>query len=96
VPLLLFLKGNKMIDKHDNKTIRCPRLGDEVNFKYCRIMNDHLPCRLIIGCWQMRMDINQFLADHYSKEEMDRVFIPPKSKIESLVALVEKAKKIEQ
>ena len=81
-----------MINEHDDKMIRCPRLGDEVNFKYCRIMNDRLPCRLIVGCWQLRMDINKFLTDHYSKELMDKVFIPSKPKIESLVALVEKAK----
>jgi len=40
------------------------------------------------------MDINAFLADHYCKEELDRISVPPKSKIESLVDLIEKAKKV--
>jgi len=40
----------------------------------------------------MYIDINTFLEDHYSKEELDRVFDPPKHKIQNLVGLIEKAK----
>lgn len=82
-----------MIEEHDDKTIRCPRLGDEVTFKYCRIMNDRLPCGWIGGCWKTQMDVDRFLKDHYSKEELDQIFAPPKPKIETLVELIEKAKK---
>jgi len=82
-----------MIEQHDDETIRCPRLGGEVNFKYCRIMNDRLPCRWIAGCWQMHTDINRFLAEHYTTEELERIFDPPKPKIQTLVELIEKAKK---
>ncbi|UCG63401.1 MAG: hypothetical protein JSW12_11955 [Deltaproteobacteria bacterium] len=85
-----------MIELHDDKTIRCPRVGGEVNFRFCRFENNLLPCRWIAGCWQTQMDINTFLQDHYSKEELDRIFVPPKSKIESLVDLIEKAKKVNQ
>jgi hypothetical protein len=53
-----------------------------------------LPCRWIVGCWQMQMDINRFLADHYSKEELDQIFAPPKPKIQSLMDLIERAKKV--
>jgi hypothetical protein len=84
---------NRMIEQYDGKTIRCPRLGDEVNFKYCRIMNDRLPCGWITGCWEMQLDIRKFLADHYSKEQLDQVFAPPKPKIQTLVELIEKTKK---
>lgn len=82
-----------MIEEHDNKTVRCRRLGHEVNFKYCRIMNNRLPCSSIVGCWQSQVDIGRFLNDHYSEEEIAQVLTPPKSKMESLVELVEKAKK---
>jgi len=44
----------------------------------------------------MYIDINTFLEDHYSKEELDRVFDPPKPKIQSLVGLIEKAKKVKK
>jgi hypothetical protein len=52
-----------------------------------------LPCRWIVGCWQVRLDVNQFLEEHFSKEELKRIFVPPKPKIESLVELIEMAKK---
>jgi hypothetical protein len=39
------------------------------------------------------MDITKFLAEHFSEEELDRIFAPPKAKIQTLVELVEKAKK---
>jgi len=85
-----------LMEQHDDKTIRCPRVGGEVNFRFCRFENNMLPCRWIVGCWQKRMGINKFLEEHYSKEELDRIFTPPKPKIESLLNLVEKAKKVKQ
>ena len=42
------------------------------------------------------MDIQTFLEDHYTKEELGQISIPPKPKIESLVNFVEKAKKGEK
>ncbi len=39
------------------------------------------------------MDINKFLEDHYSNEERERIFAPPRPKVESLVNLIEQAKK---
>jgi len=39
------------------------------------------------------MEIQSFLEDHYTEEELEQIFVPPKSKMESLVNLVEKAKK---
>jgi hypothetical protein len=55
-----------------------------------------LPCRWIVGCWQGGMDIQTFLEDYYSKEELEQIFIPPKPKIASLVGLIEKAKKVKK
>ena len=85
-----------MIEQYDDKTIRCPRVGGEVNFRFCRFENNMLPCRWIVGCWEMRMDINTFLAEHYSREELDKIFVPPRPKIESLVDLIEKASKLKK
>jgi len=85
-----------LIEQHDEKTIRCPRVGGEVNFRFCRFENNMLPCRWIVGCWQTRIDINKFLEDHYSGEEQERIFVPPRPKIESLVDLIEKTKKVKK
>ena len=40
----------------------------------------------------MQIDINEYLSEHFSKEELDKAFVPPKPKLESLVATMEKAK----
>lgn len=82
----------KSIEQHDEKMIRCPRVGGEVNFKFCRSESNLLPCRWVVDCWQTRLDIHSFLEDHFSKEELMRVFAPPGPKMESLVGLIEKAK----
>ncbi len=39
------------------------------------------------------MEILTFLEDHYTREELEQIFLPPKPKIESLINLVEKVKK---
>ena len=82
-----------MIEQHDDKTIRCPRVGGDVNFLYCRSENNMFPCGWIVGCWQKKIDINGFLEEHYTREELDRIFAPPKHKVESLLNMIEQAKK---
>ena len=81
-----------MIEQFDDKSIRCPRVGGYVNFKFCRSENNLLPCRRVVGCWESRMDINKFLDEYFSREELEKIFTPPKPKVESLVELMEKAK----
>jgi hypothetical protein len=84
-----------MIEINDSLMIHCPQLGGEIPFSYCRTVNDALPCRKVIACWELRMDIAQFLKDHFSIDEMQRFLAPPaKTKIETLLDLIEKAKKI--
>ena len=86
-----------MIEEHDALIIRCPRLGGEVPFQYCRTVNDDLPCRKIIICWEFRIEIGKFLNEHYSIDEIQRALAPPsKTRIETLIELIEKAKKIKE
>jgi len=81
-----------LIDQYDDRIIRCPRIGGEVNFRFCRCENNMFPCGWIIGCWHERIDIHEFLKGHYSTEELDRIFTLPRPKVESLVNLIEQAK----
>jgi len=85
-----------LIEQHDDKMIRCPRIGGYVTFKLCRSENNFLPCRWVVGCWQGQMDMNEFLDENFSGEELDRIFVPPKPKMESLVEMIEKAKKVKK
>jgi len=83
-------------EQYDDKAMRCPRVGGEVNFRFCRFENNMLPCRFIVGCWQGQIDIEAFLDEQYSEEELDSIFAPPRPKMEALVDLMEKAKKAKQ
>jgi len=84
-----------MIEEHDTLIIRCPQLGGEVPFHYCRTVNENLPCRRIMVCWELRIDISKFLSDHYSADQIQRALAPPtQTRIETILEIIEKAKKI--
>jgi hypothetical protein len=84
-----------MTEEYDTLVIRCPQLGGEVPFHYCRTVNEDLPCRRIIICWEFRIEISKFLGGHYSIEQIQRALAPPtKTRIETIIELIEKAKKI--
>ena len=86
-----------MIEEHDTLIIRCPQLGGEVPFKYCRTVNEDLPCRRIIICWEFKIEIPKFLGEHYMIDQIQRALAPPpKTRIETILELIEKAKKIKE
>jgi hypothetical protein len=69
-----------------NRTIYCNQLGMLIEFSYCSTMNEGLPCRSIIGCWQHRTNIVAFLKKNFTDEELRKVFSGlPKSKIERII-----------
>jgi hypothetical protein len=72
-------------------------LGGEIPFHYCRTVNEDLPCRRILVCWEFRIEISKFLNENYSFEQIERAFAPPtKTRIETILELIEKAKKIKE
>jgi hypothetical protein len=86
-----------MIEEYDALILRCPQLGGEVPFKYCRTLNEDLPCRRIVVCWEFRLEIAKFLSEHYSIDQIEHALAPPiKSRVETILELVEKAKKIKE
>ena len=86
-----------MIEEYDALIIRCPQLGGEVPFRYCRTLNENFPCRKIIICWEFRLEIGKFLGEHYAVEQIQRAMAPPsKSRVETIIELIEKAKKLKE
>jgi hypothetical protein len=86
-----------MIEEYDALIIRCPQLGGEVPFKYCRTLNEDLPCRRIMVCWEFRIEIAKFMGEHYSMDQIQRALTPPsKTRVETILELIEKAKKIKE
>ncbi|KPK30346.1 MAG: hypothetical protein AMK69_03555 [Nitrospira bacterium SG8_3] len=74
--------------------IRCPRLGHQINFSYCRRENMGLPCFKTLDCWFEHFLVEEYLRKELEPEEWEKVFNkPPKTKMLSLVELIEEAKK---
>jgi hypothetical protein len=86
-----------MLKEHDQDVLpRCPRLGHELTFGYCRQESRGKPCRLILDCWWERFDARAFLLANLPQEEMAQVeracSAPPPSKVLSLVEIIQQAK----
>lgn len=73
--------------------IRCPRLGHQIHFSYCRFENQGLPCFKIIDCWYNHFLIEEYLRNELSSEEWDNAFSRiNKPKAITLLELIEQAK----
>lgn len=78
----------------DEYSIRCPRLGHEVTFFYCRSENNGLPCFKTLDCWFQRFPVEDYLRERLSREEWIEVFEKKsQTKVQSLLELIEEAKK---
>ena len=82
-----------MIEQYDNLECRCRILGHTVPFKYCRTVQDRLPCSKIMDCWFRRIPVQDFIKNNYSEEEIKQILGQPHSKMESLMNMIERIKK---
>ncbi len=82
-----------MKEQYDEKTGYCRMLGHTLAFRYCRVMNEGIPCHNILNCWYERFEVEAFVAENYSKEEQQTIFKPPKMKITALAEAVDRVKK---
>ena len=79
---------------NDDYLIRCPRLGHQIYFSYCRSENHGLPCFKILDCWYNHFLVEDYLRSELTPEDWDKAFTrPSKTKVVSLVELIEQAKK---
>ena len=78
----------------DDYEIRCPRLGHQIYFSYCRQENQGLPCFKILDCWHAHFDVQAFLKTDLTDDQWQRTFgRETKPKMLSLLELIEQAKK---
>jgi hypothetical protein len=84
-----------MMDSFDQQEIYCPHLGMMITFKYCRQVQSTLPCRNMIGCWEERLPIGNFLVENFSREDLELAFGGlPKSKMERIFDCIERVKEV--
>ena len=74
--------------------IRCPRLGHQIYFSYCRQENQGLPCFKTLDCWHIHFNVQDFLKTELTDEQWKKAFSRDvKPKMFSLLELIEQAKK---
>ena len=77
---------------YDGHSRRCPKLGHDVTFEYCRCEGGDLPCKTVLSCWWDRFDVPQYLHTHLSDEQIALLRQPKPDKLTSLVDLIEQAR----
>jgi hypothetical protein len=79
---------------YDHLEIRCPKLGGQVTFAYCRREAGTIPCQRTVVCWQRTFPVEAFLESILSEEDWVRwANQNPKEKMTTLLELIEEAKK---
>lgn len=79
----------------DARQRRCPRLGGDITFAYCRSCGESgTVCFKILDCWWERFDILSYLKKRLTPEEFESLQeAKPPSKIKSLIELIQEAKR---
>ena len=84
----------KKTPPEDSFQIRCPRLGQQIHFSYCRQENMGLPCFKTLDCWYIHFHVAEHLRQELSFAEWAESFEKaPTPKILSLAELIDKAQK---
>ncbi len=80
------------MERYDTEEGYCRMLGHYLPFSYCRSLKEGLPCHKIVDCWFERLPIKEFIAEHYSEDDLEKALTPPQPKMASILSLIEKAK----
>lgn len=81
------------IASQDHRLRRCPALGHDVPFAYCRAPAAPLPCRRILDCWWETFDVEAFVRGHFSEDQIRAILAPRPDKVATIVELIEQARK---
>jgi len=80
------------MDRYDDRTIYCRKLGHHVAFSYCRRAGSGMPCPGVMDCWFMTLPVGEYLREHYTAEQLGAVFAPPKPKVSQILDIVARAR----
>lgn len=80
------------ITANDQRKRRCPMLGHELTFAYCRAPGRQLPCSKIFDCWWEAFDVQAFIREHYTEQQIAEIMAPRPEKVSSLLDLIRQAR----
>ena len=81
------------MNEYDTLEIRCPRLGHELTFAYCRRESGDLPCPRAIKCWESFFPVERHLRESLTVESWERFAGQvPQDKRVTLFDLIEQAR----
>ena len=61
----------------DRTEVRCPQLGHEVTFGYCRSLSEGLPCAKALTCYERRFPVEAYFRRVLKAETFHRIFVEP-------------------
>ncbi len=59
----------------DHLEVRCPRMGHQINFGYCRTMNQGLPCARALTCFYYSFPVEAYFRRVLKEETFARIFL---------------------
>lgn len=79
----------------DQIEVRCPRLGGEVSFGYCRLVADGLPCERALICFERKFPVAEYFRRVLKEATFRRCFeeTPAENRYQKLLRTVSQAKK---
>lgn len=87
----------KITPPGDDVKIRCPRLGHQIQFSYCRSENNGAPCFKSLDCWHAHFDVVDYFKAEMSEAQWRQAFEKPTTpKMLSLLELIEQAKQAKE
>lgn len=79
--------------RYDKVEIRCPKLGCEITFAYCKQEQGDLPCARAIKCWQPYFPIDAYLNKILSDADRERFYnTQPQGRLATIFETVDRVK----
>lgn len=74
----------------ESAEIYCKKLGHQLPVSYCLAPGRKLFCSSFRDCWYSRIDVDRFLKDRFSSEEIKAAMAPSAPKVSSILSILEK------
>ncbi len=78
--------------RYDSYEKRCPILGHQIQFSYCRQSEEEKPCSRILSCWSNSLPIHTYISKFFGPDDIQRLKIIPKNKMYTIIDLINKIK----